>query len=78
MFFIAANVTLAVKQVTYKNCSFQCICTEHTAYDTGSTYCVTCFHTELCHIGLPIVKYVGLLESKERLRIQPAQLFNFS
>ena len=25
-----------------------------------------------------ISKYVGHLESKERLRIQPAQLFNFS
>ena len=26
----------------------------------------------------PLLTYVGHLESKERLRIQPAQLFNFS
>ena len=30
------------------------------------------------HISLLLKMYVGHLESKERLRIQPAQLFNFS
>ena len=34
----------------------------------------------LCKIGKEYKQnmYVGHLESKERLRIQPAQLFNFS
>ena len=29
-------------------------------------------------LSFEITRYVGHLESKERLRIQPAQLFNFS
>ena len=32
----------------------------------------------LCLFFLEYLIYVGHLESKERLRIQPAQLFNFS
>ena len=45
-------------------------------YFTGRTADIhTCIHT---HIHIHIHTYVGHLESKERLRIQPAQLFHFS
>ena len=32
----------------------------------------------VCYSAQILLAYVGHLESKERLRIQPAQLFNFS
>ena len=39
-----------------------------------------CSSNEMCALPseLKLQLYVGHLESKERLRIQPAQLFNFS
>ena len=48
----------------------------HTLNKIHHSYIIIYFNSHTVHSVMST--YVGHLESKERLRIQPAQLFNFS